>query len=409
MLELLLILPSFLLLMTIMVNYILGAILVGFPDIWKMKLDYSYQPRVSIIIPAFNEGADVVYATLVSVCNQVYPQDKIEIIAVDDCSVDDTNEGILRAAKEFPSIIRACQTPENSGGKDGATLFGYAFATGDVILLTDSDTLFDENTVRELIAPLADPTIGAVSGAVLVRNGNETWLAAYQAYTYWLIFNVTKIPMSWCRRVACCSGAMHTTRREIFERLRPALEIRDTGFGTPVHDGEDRWLSHRVILMGYGTYMNPAAKCWTAVPATIKAYFLQQQRWRKSGLRDLFFTIRHLREHLGHHPMVWYGYLVLPLTPFAAMLGLVGMLLSPMAFVSGISSAIMFLGLGMLATIFIKIFDHEHRITNPLRLVFSVTVWLLQILFVTPLALFTLDSGGWATRDKKAMEAQNAV
>jgi len=54
-----------------------------------VKKDYTYQPTVSVLMPCFNEGKTV-YETIESISKSDYPNDRFEVIAQDDCSVDDS-------------------------------------------------------------------------------------------------------------------------------------------------------------------------------------------------------------------------------------------------------------------------------------------------------------------------------
>jgi N-acetylglucosaminyltransferase len=65
-----------------------------------------------------------------------------------------------------------------------------------------------------------------------------------------------------------------------------------------VNQGEDRFLTHQTLLRGYGTYINTDALCWTTVPSTLPELFKQQLRWKRSILRDLFYTLRTLPQHV---------------------------------------------------------------------------------------------------------------
>ena len=58
---------------------------------------------------------------------------------------------------------------ENSG-KPTALNTGIAAATTDIVVLVDGDTIFDSNTVRDVVQPFRDPQVGAVAGNAKVGN-----------------------------------------------------------------------------------------------------------------------------------------------------------------------------------------------------------------------------------------------
>ena len=81
-------------------KYVMGIILkLSFPST-KIKKDYSHQLTVSVLMPCFNEGKTV-YQTIESISRSNYPNDKFEVIAQDDCSVDDSYEWMLKAQRDF--------------------------------------------------------------------------------------------------------------------------------------------------------------------------------------------------------------------------------------------------------------------------------------------------------------------
>ena len=102
-----------------------------------------------------------------------------EVIVADDGSTDDTAQ-IAEAAGAH--IIRAPR-----GGKAAALNRAVPHARGDVIVMTDADPLFDEGTLPALLAPLADPRVGAVAGHVATIGktgrfaGADRWFRAYES------------------------------------------------------------------------------------------------------------------------------------------------------------------------------------------------------------------------------------
>jgi cellulose synthase/poly-beta-1,6-N-acetylglucosamine synthase-like glycosyltransferase len=84
------------------VKYVMGIILrLSFPST-RVQKDYTYEPTVSVLMPCFNEGKTV-YETIESISKSNYPSDKFEVIAQDDCSVDDTYEWTLKSQRFFKS------------------------------------------------------------------------------------------------------------------------------------------------------------------------------------------------------------------------------------------------------------------------------------------------------------------
>jgi len=75
-------------------------------------------PEVTVIVPAYNEGATV-YKTICSVAACDYPAGKLKIISVDDGSSDDTYEHMRRARNRFPKMVELIRLKKIKGnGKE---------------------------------------------------------------------------------------------------------------------------------------------------------------------------------------------------------------------------------------------------------------------------------------------------
>lgn len=403
-------LESFLLLCTAiallvgMVRYVIGGILrITHPGIGVRK-DYTYKPTVSILLPCFNEG-HAVYDTIKSIWEGDYPHHLLEVIATDDCSVDDSWKWIQKAAKDFTGVTPV-RNEENSG-KTKTILNALAKSKAEIVIIVDSDTLLSKSAITELMACLADKRLGAVGGPASVRNPNENALTNFQVYLYYLGFQLGKIIENTTRTVGVIGGYFFALRRDIFEDIRPELEARNW-FGIKVKDGEDRFITHQILLRGYGTYMDMAAVCWTTVPNTFTKYFGQQLRWRRTTIRDFFFTLRDIPRHARDiNIMSLYVYV---LTPVVVLISIahVGMLffMNPSDWLSP-QRLMVYIVYSLISIYLVKKFHPEQSLDNPLKLFVYSTWWIVNNLLLAPLALFTLDFDGWGNRDKKAIKGDS--
>lgn len=361
-----------------------------------VKKDYNHQPTVSILLPCFNEGP-AVYDTVKSILESDYPQGKLEVIVTDDCSQDDSWDWIEKAAIDFPNVI--ANRNISNVGKTKTVLNALERSTAEVVVIVDSDTLLSKQAIKELMACLADQRLGGVGGPCSIRNPNDNALTGFQVYLYYLSFHIGKAIESRVRTVGCVGGHLFAIRRELFERIRPLLEAR-RWFGAPCLDGEDRFITHQILLHGYGTYIDMTAAAWSTCPNTFKAYFGQQLRWRRSASRDFFYTLARIPQHMKDiNLMGLYVYVLTPLVQFIAILDIF------LLFASGLVSGVIFIRLIMFlaVTFFILVLSKEvypgQALKNPLGLVVYFSWWVINNLLLVPLALFTLDSGSWGNRE----------
>src|SRR5581483_2824975 len=94
-----------------------------------------------------------------------YPKDKLQIVAVDDGSRDDTYVHMQAAARLYPGRILLLALPHNRG-KRAALQAGFAAARSEIVLTIDSDCILAPEALKSMVAPFADPRVGAVAGRV---------------------------------------------------------------------------------------------------------------------------------------------------------------------------------------------------------------------------------------------------
>lgn len=131
---------------------ILGFVLLGIKItflLYLFRLYFKYRdtasvsdkslPSCTVIVPAYNEG-ELVYKTLHSLAASDYPNEKLQIISIDDGSKDDTWQWMIKAKHELGDRIAIYQQPENKG-KRHALYRGFAIGTGEVFITVDSDSI----------------------------------------------------------------------------------------------------------------------------------------------------------------------------------------------------------------------------------------------------------------------------
>jgi cellulose synthase/poly-beta-1,6-N-acetylglucosamine synthase-like glycosyltransferase len=150
-----------------------GYVYVGYPVllvIWaslrparmrRAPHDQTEPPRLSIVMAARNE-AERLPARIDNLRALDYPADRLEIIVVDDGSSDDTLDVLFQNR----DLIHTVQGP--ALGKAAALNLGVARATGDVLVFADARQMFSPDALRALVEPLADPTVGGVTGELIL-------------------------------------------------------------------------------------------------------------------------------------------------------------------------------------------------------------------------------------------------
>jgi hyaluronan synthase len=264
--------------------------------LWGLYKPYALPPgdlpKVTVIIPAYNEGA-MVEKAIYAVTGSNYPTDKLEIICIDDGSKDDTWMYISRAQRRFPKLIKAIQFPQNRGKKAGLYT-GFTQGGGDIFITIDSDSVIEKDTLRQAVAPmLQDPQVGAVAGNVKVYNRHQSLLGKMLAVRFVLSFDFLRASQSWYGAVTCTPGALSAYRREA---VLPHVDawLHQTFLGSPCHHSEDRALTNFVLRSGFYSVYQRTAIVHTLVPETYRGLCRMYLRWERGNVRESFVQMGYL-------------------------------------------------------------------------------------------------------------------
>ncbi len=241
-------------------------------------------PVITVIIPAYNEGAQVLY-TVRSVMDSDYPAEKMQVICVDDGSKDDTWEWMRKAKSEFPHRVKLIRKPFNSG-KRLALREGFINAKGKVLVTIDSDSEILPDTLRHLISPFVlDHRVGAVAGNVRVLNISEGYIPKMFEVSFAYAFDFLRSGQSVYGGVFCTPGALSAYRADV---VRPNLArwINQTFMGKQATIGEDRALTNMILGMGYRVVYQRKAVVNTKIPVAYKGLRKMLLRWARSNVRE---------------------------------------------------------------------------------------------------------------------------
>lgn len=370
------------------VAYVLGRFAVSLA--YRPVPDVGDRPTVSIIIPAFNE-VDGIVGTIESCFASDYPEERFEVIVVNDGSTDGTWESILEAKRRWPRLY-AVDLGRNYG-KRGAMAEGMRRATGEVFCFVDSDSYLDVDCLRHLMAPLSDPGVGAVVGHADVRNRTATAWTRMQTVRYWSAFRVIKATESmFGGTVICASGCCAAYRASAVLPLLDDWEFQ-TFLGRPATFGDDRALTNRVLRTWRVTYQENA-RAETTVPERLSVFFRQQLRWKKSWLRENLYVVRFVwRKHpLG--ALFTYAGVAFPfVAPFVVLHAVLNV-------ADGAIGTLWFYAIGSYAMAVLYSLYYLVRRPDGLWLhgVLFVVLYMAVLVFQTYWGMFTMRDTRWGTR-----------
>lgn len=352
-------------------------------------------PRVSVVIPAFNEGP-MVERSIRSVAKCDYPKSLLEIIVVDDGSRDDTFFHMQRLRREHPELVKLVRFKGNKGKRE-ALASGFREATGSILVTIDSDSEIEPRTIHEMVIPfLATPDIGAVAGRVAVLN-RDTTISRMLEVQYALAFDFGRAAQSVYRCVATCPGALSAFRREA---VVPFLDewTNQSFLGRPVNHGEDQALTNIVLRQGYDTVYQRTAVVHTLAPVTYRQMSRMFVRWDRSFIVEGFsfakFMLTRYRTHHRILPVVTF--VVSNLRLFLFFYGLVQLPLLFRANLTTLVHACLAFLLGTLVTAlyYLRVERSFRFLYGMLYAVYS----LLLLQWILPWALITVRDERWGTR-----------
>jgi len=240
-------------------------------------------PPLTVVIPAYNEGR-MVEKSIESVVAASYPRERLQVIAIDDGSTDDTWKYMERAAARHPGIVTALRMPAN-GGKRAALAAGCRAARGEILVTIDSDSVIEPKSLLAMAGPFRDAGVGAVAGKVAVYNRGGNVIARMLHVRFILSFDFLRSAQSTFGTVYCCPGALSAYRTRVFREVLERWEGQ-TFLGVPCTYGEDRALTNLFFERGYDAVYQRAAVVHTVVPETYAKLCKMYLRWNRSYVRE---------------------------------------------------------------------------------------------------------------------------
>ncbi len=290
---------------------------------YRLMAASPHAPTVSILAPAYNEGATIV-ENVRSLLSLYY--NNLELVVINDGSKDDSLQKLIDAYElekvdffvnsriptkavkavyktRHPAYSKLVVVDKENGGKADALNVGINIASHDYIVCIDADCILEHDAILKMVKPFLEEgkeRVIASGGVIRIANScevtggqltkvhlPENYWARMQALEYIRAFLLGR--MAWARLdgLLLISGAFGAFDREIV--------IQCGGYSTHTV-GEDmelvvrmRRYMHEQNLPYKVTYI-PDPLCWTEAPETTRLLGRQRNRWTRG-------TIETLRSH----------------------------------------------------------------------------------------------------------------
>jgi|SRR5690625_221112 len=373
---------------------------------FSLYLRYQSTPSVgdqellptTVIVPAFNEGK-LVYKTLKSLAESDFPQEKLQIIAIDDGSQDDTWNWMLKAKAELKERISIYQQPENLG-KRQALYRGFHLASGEIFITVDSDSIVDRNTLRNMVSPfIHHQDCGAVAGNVRVLNKKKGLIPQMLEVSFAFSFEFIRSAQSVLGSVFCTPGALSAYRKEAVMNCLSDW-INQTFMGQASTIGEDRAMTNMILKQGYKVYFQKNASVFTNTPQEFKTLHKMFTRWERSNVRETIamskFAFTNFRKGAKTPTrllLLYYWSRLLLAIPLLLLM-FISTLMYPLLILNGT-----LIGILIFSSIQALFFAKNRNITESFWAYPYSIFYAFTLFWITPYAIVTAGRGEWLTRE----------
>jgi poly-beta-1,6-N-acetyl-D-glucosamine synthase len=243
-----------------------------------------FEPRTVSFVIAVHNGANFLADKLLSILDLDYPRELIEIVVVSDASTDATDDIARTFSTEGVKLIRVPR-----GGKPAALNVAVPETAGDILVLTDVRQTLERESLRRMIACFGDPSVGVVSGDLVVRTGNieETNVGLYWRYERWIRKQLGRVDS-----MMGATGPFYAIRRPLFRTMPKDLLL------------DDMYIPLGAFFQGYRLIVEEEARAFD-YPTGVETEFRRKVR----TLAGNYQLLRYFPELLGPRNRMLFHYL----------------------------------------------------------------------------------------------------
>lgn len=341
---------------------------------------------LSIVTPVYNENPVLFQQALFSWA-QNRPQ---EIIAIIDAS-DTACIGVFQTfQKHFhPTMLIVTDTP----GKRPALALGSRRATGQIVALVDSDTVWDDDIRDTLLAPFADESVGGVACRQAVLTPVTPAEKLFDIRFSIRYLHEYPYLMRVGDALTCLSGRTAVYRRAA---LLPVLDemLDETFLWKKCISGEDKRLTSLIMRNGWKVRYQNSATVRTQGMSGLRRFFDQNLRWSRNSWRTDLRLIGSAWVW-RREPFFAYHLVDRAVQPFTLLLGPI--YLTVALYFQHWLAAILLLT-WFFASRTIKLLPHLREKPGDIRYVPLFTIAQYHLAVLKLYALLTLDFQSWITR-----------
>jgi cellulose synthase/poly-beta-1,6-N-acetylglucosamine synthase-like glycosyltransferase len=325
----------------------------------SIKAGEQVDLSVSVVVPAYNEEKTIT-KKLENLNEQAYSN--MEVIVVNDGSTESTKATVQRFIERASDNFRVrLLNFEERQGKASAINCGWKDCEGDIMVISDADTLLKKDAIQEIVQNFRDPHVGSVTGKLSMINYDENTSTGLEK-SYRSIFDILRLGESCIDSTPIFNGPLIALRHDLFEQLKLNTLADDTELALTTRE------------KGYRAIFDPAAEVYASTPRDFKCRTKQKIR-RAQGIIQAI--IRH-RKMIFNSEYGKYGLVVLPceffmhiISPILVLLSVAFLAFLFTLYVAQMIPILLFLGAIVLilgiAPFFARILSKNRSVVNPLK------------------------------------------
>jgi cellulose synthase/poly-beta-1,6-N-acetylglucosamine synthase-like glycosyltransferase len=271
-----------------------------------------YAPRVSVLIPAWNEDA-VIALTIDRLMTLDYPRKSLRIYLIDDGSSDETPRIAIEKSKQYPGNVIHIRRVAGGEGKAHTLNYGLDVLWRNdwtqAILVMDADVIYTRESLKRMARHLTDPEIGAVTAYIKEGSQSPNYVQRFITFEYVTATGGSRRAQNVLGFLACLSG------------------------GAQLHSRENLLaIGGRFFSEGRKAIFEPHALVYAEEPDDLVGLWKQRVRWARgnvqiTGVFRQLWGNRKAHTTMGSWSMVflWFTIFLMPLIQIAASLGLLSL------------------------------------------------------------------------------------
>jgi len=222
---------------------------------WDLRINRDFQPKITILVPTYNEESTI-ELKLENIKDVSYPKEKIEVIVADDGSKDRTIEKVKCFMEKNPELKLKIVQQNLHVGKSVTLNKALDFCKSEIIVVSDTDTLWPSNILCEALPYLSDPTVGAITGRGINRNAFQSWVTKGEE-SYLRLAYLIRLGESKIHSTIRFEGGFCAYKRSAFKKFDCETGSDDSGTAL------------EVVQNGFRAILVPEAIFYTNFPPTL--------------------------------------------------------------------------------------------------------------------------------------------